>query len=251
MPNAEADPMIGDRIRRLLVRRSRARRLGVRFQCSADFQLPVKLRLAGQWHNLSLPNETGVRVAFIDIMLDDCYGLRKLRHPAPTIVDIGAHVGLFCTAARNVHPQAAIHAYEPNPRLEEHLKVQARAAGFNYSMCAVGMENGKISLDYHNDSVQTRSRPDPSGTIPQIAFREVVERAGGTIDFLKVDCEGAEWLFFPDRPSWGHVRNLGMEYHLWPNHSHDEVRKVIRDLGFTIKLQKRSTETYGLLCAGQ
>jgi FkbM family methyltransferase len=242
--------MFFNRVRTLLVRKRRARELGVSFQRSASFELPERIWLAGQWWPLSVPEENGVRVAFVDILLDDCYGLRRLESPG-SIVDIGAHVGLFGLAVRRLFPHAQLHAYEPNPRLEQYLKVQARTGSFRYWMSAVGACPGRVSLDYHVDSVRTQSRPDGSGDIVQIALSEVVERAGGTIDFLKLDCEGAEWRLFEDHSSWKHVNNLGMEYHLWPDHSHDEVAQVIRNLGLSVVSQKRSAEHFGLLWASR
>jgi FkbM family methyltransferase len=198
-----------------------------------------------------VPKENGVRVAFVDILLDDCYGLRRLENPPDRIVDIGAHVGLFGLAARVQFPHAQVDAYEPNPHLERYLKVQARTGSFRYSMFAVGAHGGRVSLDYHVDSVQTQSRLDESGDIVQIALGEVVDRAGGTIDFLKLDCEGAEWGLFEDRASWKHINNLGMEYHLWPDHSHDEVAQAVRNLGLSVVKQKRSAERFGLLWASR
>jgi FkbM family methyltransferase len=243
--------MVLDRLTRLFLRRSRARSLGIGFQRSAGFEMPQRIQLAGQWRPLSLPAENGVRVAFVDLLLDDCYGLRRLKSAPRTIVDVGAHVGLFGVAARALFPHAQIHAYEPNPHLEDHLKVQSQTASFTYSMCAVGLTEGHVSLDYQADSVQTRARADQCGTIAQVAFSEIVSRSGGTIDFLKLDCEGAEWEIFRDRAAWEHVNNLGMEYHLWPNHSHDEVAQTVRSLGLSITRQKRSAESFGLLWAGR
>ena len=172
-------------------------------------------------------------------------------NPPNTIVDIGAHVGIFALAARLRFPHAQVHAYEPNPHLEEYLKLQAHESGFRYSMYAVGAHRGRVSLDYHVDSVRTRSRPDESGDIVQIGLDEIVKAAGGTIDFLKLDCEGAEWRLFEDHASWKHVNNLGMEYHLWPDHSHEEAAQVIRALGLSIVKHKRSAESFGLLWASQ
>src|SRR5262249_39690436 len=163
-------------------------------------------------------------VAFLDILLDDCYGLGMIGGRVATVLDIGAHVGLFGIAARNAFPRAVIHAYEPNPLVEPYLKAQAQAADFQYFMCAAGLEDGTFSLDVHEDSVRTRSRSDPAGSVPQVPFQEMLARLGGEADLLKLDCEGAEWLLFEDRPTWQHVRNLSMEYHLWPDHTHAEVR---------------------------
>src|SRR5262249_11153473 len=157
-----------------------------------------RIKVGGVWHPLSLPIENGVCVAFTDLLLDDCYGLRSLQTTPRTIVDIGAHVGLFGLAARALFPHAEIQGYEPHSHPEDHLKTQARAGHFRYLICAVGATHGRVLLDYHPDSVQTQSRPDESGTIVQIPFSEVVERSGGTIDFLKLDCEGAEWRLFSD-----------------------------------------------------
>lgn len=39
-----------------------------------------------------------------------------------------------------------------------------------------------------------------------------------------------------------------MEYHLWPNHKHDEVANVVRQLGFRI-LRQTLAVTDGMLLA--
>jgi len=196
---------------------------------------------------LSLPEQSGVRTAFIDILLDDCYGLHSAREVS-TILDIGAHVGLFGLAARHAFPRATIHAYEPNSLLESHLRVQASAAGFKYFLEAVGKENGRVRLDVHEDSVRTRSYPDPRGQVRQIAFRVVVQRLGGLVGFAKLDCEGAEWDLLGDETTWRAIERVAMEYHLWSGHTHHEARTKVSDLGFTVMDQKELVDS-GLLLA--
>lgn len=242
--------MLFQRIYQLLARKTRAKKLGIEFERASEFKLPKSLVINGRNKSVTLPEETGVEVAFIDILLDDCYGLEKLSKPISKILDIGGHIGLFSLAARNRFPQAVIHAYEPNYTLEKYLKSQADAAGFEYFMEAVGLEAGKVTLDLHEDSVQTRSKVDESGNIPQVAFRQAIDRLGGSIDLAKLDCEGAEWQIFQDRDAWQSVQNLSMEYHLWPDRTHDEVRQVVRNLGFKIKKQVPIAD-YGLLLASR
>lgn len=211
----------------------------MRFDRSATFCLPDGIWLNGRTERLNLPDENGIRVAFIDLLLDDCYGchvLRKRGEKIETVLDIGGNVGLFGIAARNAFPRATIHSYEPNGHLESYLAVQAEAAGFNYFMEAVGLKDGVISLELDEDSVQTRSKQDGGGTIPQIAFAKAIERMGGAVDLLKMDCEGAEWEIFNDKKSWECVKNISMEYHLFDEslHSHEEARSILKGLGFTI-----------------
>ncbi len=234
----------------LVARKNRAKKLGIEFQRAASFKMPNDMLINGDRKKVSLPLETGVEVAFVDILLDDCYGLENLPQSIFKVLDIGAHVGLFSIAARNRFPQAIIHAYEPNPYLEKHLQVQAHTVGFDYFMEAVGLEDGKVSLDFHEDSVQTRSRVNEAGEIPQVAFGKAIERLGGSVDLAKADCEGAEWLLFQDEDNWQLIQNLSLEYHLWPDHKHDEIRQVIQKLGFQIKKQI-PIEDYGLLLASR
>jgi FkbM family methyltransferase len=222
----------------LLNRRRAACQLGVLFQRSAAFRLPHAIRLNGRMQHVSLPEENGIKVAFIDILLDDCYGCRVLEQKCETVqtvLDIGGNVGLFGIAARNIFPSARIHSYEPNQLLKPYLSVQAEAAQFDYFMEAVGLERGMISLALHEDSVQTRAVRDAEGHIPQVAFREAIERIGGEVDLLKMDCEGDEWTLFEDKHSWRHVKHLCMEYHLFhPGHTEQAVQTKLKGLGFEI-----------------
>jgi FkbM family methyltransferase len=232
----------------LLKRRRAAAKFGIGFTRSAFFKLPGSINLHGIRHELKLPEENGIRVAFIELLLDDCYGCMSVTEPVKTVLDVGANVGLFGIAARNAFPEATIHAYEPNSYLEPYLKVQAKAGRFRYFMEAVGCEAGRASLSFKDESVLTRSTADQSGDVVQIAFRDAIKRLGGKVDLLKMDCEGAEWGLLGDVEAWSHVKHLSMEYHLWPDHTRGEVLDRVIKLGFKIK-KHVSLEGFGLIIA--
>ena len=243
--------MLLKKLFQLIRRKNRARKLGIQFNRVATFQLPKSLIIQGKRQPLNLPCEKGMDGEFIEVLLDDCYGVEQLSPPIHKILDIGANVGLFPLLARNQFPQALIHAYEPNPHLECHLKTQSAAANFEYFLEAVGSEDGKVELDLREVSGKTRSQVAEKGDIPMIAFRKTIERLGGYVDLAKVDCEGAEWLLFQDRDAWQSVRNLSLEYHLWSGHTHLETRLVIESLGFQIKQQIPIDNWSGLILASQ
>ena len=160
--------MLVKRLLQLLKRRKAAAKLGITFERSSTFHLPEKLFINGQLRNIRIPNEIGVQVAFVELLLDDCYKCGKLKRSSQhikTVLDIGANVGLFGIAARIAFPTASIHSYEPNPSLEEFLSAQAQMADFDFFMEAVGLENGRVTLDFNPDSVLTRSMTDVSGDI--------------------------------------------------------------------------------------
>lgn len=242
--------MVVQRALNLVKRITRAKNLGVNFQRAATFQIPNSLLIHDTRKSLSLPQEQGAKIAFVDIFLDDCYGLEQLPSTILKVLDIGANVGLFSVAARNRFPEAVIHAYEPNPHLEKYLQMQAQTVGFDYFMEAVGLSEGKVSLEFYQTSMLTRTKVEESGEIPQVAFRQTIERLGGYVDLVKLDCEGAEWQLFQDKESWQLVQNISMEYHLMSDHTHDEIVQVIQNLGFHVKKQI-PIKNFGLILASR
>ncbi len=238
------------RLAHLVQKRLRARKLGVWLGRTRTFQLPESVILNGQRTRVYAPDDAGTRLVFLEVLIADCYRLEDIQGPVHTVLDIGANVGLFCLAARNAYPQATIHAYEPNPVLEKYLREQAATACCEYFMEAVGLDDGRAVLKTSNYSGLTRSAPAETGGIRRVAFAKTIERLGGRVDLVKVDCEGAEWEFLQDRDAWRRVRNVTMEYHLWGEHSHDDIRGALIDTGFVIRHQDPFADS-GLIFASK
>lgn len=243
--------MLFAKLIRLLQRKIRARRLGIKFDRVANFNLPESAIVRDKRQPLNLPVEKGMDGEFIEVLLDDCYGVEQLPPFLLKILDIGANVGLFGIAARNRFPEAVIHAYEPNPHLEVYLKNQSQIANFAYFMEAVGSTEGKVEIDIREVSGKTRSTVSESGNIPMVSLRRAIERLGGSADLAKVDCEGAEWWLFEDRDIWQFVQNLSLEYHLWPDRTHAAARQVVESLGFKVRKQIPIDKWYGLILASR
>jgi FkbM family methyltransferase len=228
--------------------RYRAHRLGIDFRRSSSFQTPGRMRIDGRYERLFLRNEHSTRVTFMEIFLGDTYGIERLAFPVRTVLDIGAHSGLFSLHTRLVYKSARIHAYEPNADLRPYLEHQARLGRFEYYMEAVGSTDGRASLTRRDDSMQTRSYMDEEGDVPQVAFSHAIQRIGGHVDILKMDCEGAEWDIFADRDAWKSVRYLTMEYHLVNGRTLGDVAASIASLDFRL-LTTPVGRPYGVLWA--
>lgn len=245
-----------DRILAFGRRHIAARTLGVPYSRAADFALPAEIRIGDRRVPIYLPQEHGVRVAFVEILLDDCYGLRPLtrskrRIEINRVLDIGANVGLFGLAARLAFPQATIHCYEPNSALEPYLSHQSRIARCGFFLEAVGRETARVCLEIDADeSVHSSSHVDPYGSIPQVALRTALDRLGGEADLVKMDCEGAEWEILKDAESWQQVRFLTMEYHLGRNKDHERIDIALAGIGFSIERTIRSSN-FGLVFASR
>jgi FkbM family methyltransferase len=242
------------RLAHFVRKRIRARKLGVWLGRTRDFELPGRVIINGKPKRIYVPDDVGTRLVFLEVLIADCYRLGDVPQPVHTVLDIGANVGLFSLAARNAFPDATIHAYEPNGNLEQYLRAQAAVARCDYFMEAVGLDDGRVTLEFADRLGSTRSTPAPTGTIPSVAFRKTIERLGGTVDLVKVDCEGAEWEFLEDREAWKHVRNVTMEYHLLGEprgRSHEDISRALTEIGFTVMDQDRFHESTGLIFASR
>lgn len=237
------------RMRTVMSRARRARRLGMTFRRAAGFTIPPSITVDGRPLRLHLPEESGTRNAFIEVLLDDCYGVEALHNDVRSVADIGAHAGLFSIKARDRWPQATIHAYEPNPALRDALSRHAQGAPFIRHMEAVGLSAGNAALVLDPDSVQVRTVAGAAGGIPQVAFAEVIARLGGAADLVKLDCEGAEWKILEDAASWQRVRGVTMEFHLWAGYTLAGLHERIRGLGFQITSSQPMGADFGLLRA--
>jgi FkbM family methyltransferase len=216
---------------------------------TADFMRmhPSSLVIGGREIPISIPDEVGVRHALMEVLLEDGYSLRKIRTPICTVLDIGANVGMFCLAARNAFPEAVIHAYEPNPNLRPFLEHQAESTGSVAFFEAVQLRSGAVSLQFTSESVATTTTMDAAGEIPATSFRTALDRLADTVDFVKLDCEGAEWEILEDTEAWQRVRRVAMEYHCFGEHTHDTARDRLQSLGFRILAHRPGPEPMGII----
>jgi FkbM family methyltransferase len=236
-----------DQLKSLLGRRKRARGFSIPYSRDKNWKPPRYLKIGKEFVELALPDDPGTAIAFKDIFVSDVYGLEALSQPPKAIIDIGAHAGLFSLAARLHFPNAVIHAYEPNPSLWPYLDRQREIGQFTAFHEAVGLNQGKAILEFGTDTVFTRCVPSQSGEIEVTAISEAIRRIAnsGSVDLLKLDCEGAEWEILKDVNAMARVANLTMEYHLVGQESLEHLLRILRALQFQIDFVYSDGEKHG------
>jgi FkbM family methyltransferase len=242
-----------DRIGWYINAQRRARRFGIPFIRRKGFKVPARITVNGQPTSILSPPEHGTAVDFIGLFLDDCYGLetiaRRDRGPIRRVLDIGANVGWFSVAARSRFPDAAIHAYEPNPTVVPVLRRNVSALDVVVHPEAVGVTAGLVSIDVPSGE-SNLGRAVDGGGIRRVALTKALKRLGGGVDLVKLDCEGGEWPMFDDPGPWATIRWLAMEYHLWARRSctHHDASQIVRQLGFEV-ISQRPIHDCGLMLA--
>lgn len=225
------------------------------------FATPRRVWVAGRWIRLATPDEADVGSELLTCMLRNVYGLGRGLGRMPgrregevrTIVDVGANLGFFSLAARSFYPHARIYAYEPNPRILPLLRANAAAVDVQVFAEAVGGRGGTVMLRDDGPSNQARVMEGLADghAVPQVTMETVMERAGGAVDLLKLDCEGAEWEILRPAPWWKAVRNVRMEYHLFRGETVEQATGALEELGYQVTRLRRMGGQAGSIWARQ
>ncbi|MEH3034316.1 MAG: FkbM family methyltransferase [Aeromicrobium erythreum] len=176
---------------------------------------------------IHVPNVPGARFPVYEINADDCYRIGELIEgldPDFVGVDIGAHIGSFSTAVCAAAPGATMHAFEASPStadwLERNVDANRLGARLHVHRRAVADHRGVLRLVDNGQASAHNGLTAPEGLgaeveVPCVTFDDVVERAGGRVDLVKCDAEGAEYGFIltSDPASWSTVQRVVMEYH--------------------------------------
>jgi FkbM family methyltransferase len=228
--------------------KQRAKFLKFSFNGRKNFNLPTTIHISNKDVSLHYPAEQGVFIDFVSIFLEDAYNLDSFKENIKSVLDIGGNLGFFSMATRNKFPNAKIHLYEPNPNLNSYIALNTKTLNIQAYEEAVGNSYENIELTFLGDSNQTRTDFSKNGNVKQIPFSETIKRLGGSVDFAKIDCEGAEWEMIKDPEPWKNIKWLAMEYHLWDGHTDKEIYDILEKLGFTI-LEQTPMGNYGHIWA--
>ena len=166
---------------------------------------------------------------FKEIFMDECYlaGLERAVASDATIVDIGANAGYFTMFAASMFPQARLLAYEPIPvnyaQLARHRDLNPSRNIYCFA-AAVSGYCGELRLSFDaTDSFTTsatilssNATASSSCTVACVTLGQVFEVNGiEKCDWLKMDCEGAEYdiLYSAPPDMLKRVDQISMEVH--------------------------------------
>ena len=166
-----------------------------------------------------------------------------------TVIDIGANFGSFtAVAAKKVGPSGKVIAFEPNPDVCERLRrnvamnalgnVEVRneaVAGADGEIVLLLQQRSSLTTAYANIDARPSedARPVP---VKATSIRSILQSVGGTVDLLKIDCEGAEYdiLDALDAEAVAHVRQIAMEVHKVEGREEAEIGAKLSALGFRV-----------------
>lgn len=196
----------------------------------------------------------------------EVFGLRQYeaaalpsRESQSVIVDVGANIGVATVWLAWRFPEAQIVAIEPGRealrRLMYNITVNGLDSRVKVIHGGVGAQDGVVaSLERGTTSSVNRLVASTGAEIGErvdvLSLRSVAAVAGGYIDLLKIDCEGAEYAFFHGdlSPTPSLIGMIVGEYHRGHSREHDELMESLALSGYDLQ-SKVSDGPYGTFVA--
>ncbi|MDB5105073.1 MAG: putative Methyltransferase FkbM family [Fibrobacteres bacterium] len=186
----------------------------------------------------------------VDVTREDEYFKHFGIFPGDIVVDIGSNIGSFSVYAGWLQPTARVLAVEPLQANYDLLSRNVRLNGLKNVetfRCGIMAKAGEIEIYHGTNDAEASSSVVASGVVdkskvekvPCISFVELLDKVP-RVDFLKIDCEGAEFDFLPDAPSatMKKVRKLAMEYHdVRKDLTHKDLVRKLESEGFRVTVE--------------
>lgn len=164
----------------------------------------------------------------------------------PVIIDCGANIGLSVLFFKELYPKAKIIAFEPVPEIFEILKYNLEQFGHrNVILHNKALWKEKTTLKFMNEGADGgRIAIDGDDkNIIEVNTVRLKDFINSTIDFLKIDIEGAEIEVIKDTfEELDFVRNIFIEYHSFLKEKQiiDVLLKHLLNKGFRVHIHSRN-----------
>ncbi|WP_370186770.1 FkbM family methyltransferase [Aeromicrobium sp.] len=206
------------------------------------------------------PNSPGARFPVYEITADDVYRVDELLaglRPDFVAIDVGAHIGSFSTAVCARAPRATVHAYEASPSTAAWTRRNAEANGFDDRLHvhaeAVSDHRGTLRFVDNGEASAHNGMTAPDGLggeveVPCVTFADAHAAAGGRVDLLKSDAEGAEYGYIlgSDPALWADVQRVVMEYHPVDGYALADLVTYLAGVGLDLVRDEPSPDKPGL-----
>ena len=190
-----------------------------------------------------------------EVWTEHCY-YTEIENSAPTIIDVGAHIGLTTLYFAKHFPNAKIISLEPNPItfkiLEENVWQNRLEDRVTCIPKAVSLQLGKQQfwtnpkpsdwqLNASLSPTTWTNQPLPNSVeVETMTLSSLLDRP---VDLLKIDVEGNELQLIQEaQAQLPNAKQIFIEFHPRPGNAITELLELLQKLGFTYTLWKQGKQ---------
>lgn len=173
--------------------------------------------LGGTFHGLEKVNYFTVD----EVFMSDFYKFNT-ENKNPLIIDCGANIGLSVLYFKHTHPDAIIHAFEPDTKNYNYLAENVKSYGWEKSVFiykqlvsdTAGFEYFEELGNAGSKIVSEDQQNEFTTKIEKIRLKDFLLNLNTKIDFLKLDIEGSEFEVLPDlKELFPKIEKMYIEFH--------------------------------------
>jgi len=196
------------------------------------------------------------RWAFNEIWLHNTYTPKGFSiNLGDTVVDIGAHIGIFSILASKFAGAGKVYSVEPMPENFALLKHNIKANKIRNITAinkALDKKTGhrKLFISENTAAHSFHFKGNKTINVPTITMDRLVRQEKiRHIDFLKMDCEGAEYevLFNCPDKVLRMIKKISLEYHdMDESRNGQSLKEFLERKGFKVKMEWKATTDKGI-----
>jgi FkbM family methyltransferase len=169
---------------------------------------------------------------------------------AKAILDIGAHIGAFSLLAASLTRGAYVFAYEPSPSthrlLLDNISLNTRITQSAIVPCQSAVAGTRGVRKLYPAGTTAAGHSLCFGTVEESAEVQTVtledaldENSIRICDFLKLDCEGAEYeiLLSSSKSCLRRIKMIAAECHQVPGQDADQLGRWLTEAGFAVRFR--------------
>jgi FkbM family methyltransferase len=176
------------------------------------------------------------------------------------VIDVGAHIGAFTVYAAKNAKNGIVYSYEPYSEnfrlLKENVKLNDLRNVKIFNLGILGKKKKvRLYLDETNDAGHSIfNKAKDFEVINCVSLQDVFDdNKIKFCDFIKIDCEGAEYeiLFNTPKGYFDRIGMIALEYHdgMYKRKNLNDMKRLLSNMGFKIIRAKPVKHYQGLLYA--
>ena len=210
----------------------------------------------GSWvsalgYDIRINDGPNLCVLFKDVFCRKIYHFDAARDD-PVILDCGSNIGMSILYFRYVWPQARITAFEPDPEVLPYLRDNLVRNGLTdvrliEAALGAGASDQTFYADGKYSSTLVKAAAEKAAcTTCTVSTTRLRDHLTESIDFLKMNIEGAEWDVLADSEDrLARVRAMAIEYHHLPGlpRTLHRILELLDRTGFDYLIHDYDAET--------